>query len=83
MDWKEIFKVSSILGAVYFVLLVLTDLVEGDWIVEISVISLVGVGLILNRRLGKKDDWGIVIGMIVSLVVFMILSFLIIGVLGL
>ena len=77
MNWKEIFKVSSILGVIYFVLLVLTDLVEGDWVVEITVICLMSTGLILNRRLNKKDDWGIVIGMIISLLVLMILSYLI------
>ncbi|MEK6970002.1 MAG: hypothetical protein AABW48_06255 [Nanoarchaeota archaeon] len=83
MDWKEIFKVSGILGVVSYVLFILTDVMGGNWNVEIAVVGLVGTGLILNRRLNRKEDWGIVIGMIISMLVCIIISYLTIDVLGL
>lgn len=84
MNWKEIFKVSGVLAVVGFVLLILFDIIQGgDWLTEIVILIMVSTGFILNRRLKKNEDWGVVIGMVVSLLLFVILMFLIIDVLGL
>ncbi len=80
MEWKEVLKVSSIIGIISFFGVNSEDYVNlgsllgrfgGSEVLNIFsgiilILSGVAAGLILNRRLDRKSDWGIYIGMIIT-----------------
>ena len=84
MDWKEVFKVSVIVGILTFLAVNSSDYTDlGDFVSHQTfeaVAFLSGIlttGFMLNRKLDKKSDWGILIGVIVTWLVPLVLQLLI------
>ena len=78
MEWKEIFKVSIINGLAIFILLFIVDFTAGFgdmaqtiFSVGAVMVGLLATGAILKRRL--KQDWGIFLGLAITLLVALIL----------
>jgi len=82
MEWKEILKVSVILGVLGFLAVNSSDYTNISSFISqeaFEVVAFLGAiiatGLILNRRLSRKSDWGIFIGMIITWLVPFVLNF--------
>ncbi|MCH7850483.1 MAG: hypothetical protein IH845_02460 [Nanoarchaeota archaeon] len=77
MEWKVILKYSGIIGVIIGLLN------EVYWSLDPGLLvgGLIATGLILNRKL-KKDDWGIFVGVLVTIVVYDIMLTLLDLVLG-
>lgn len=81
MNWKEIFKISTIVAVVMTVLgffvgsLEFILPLETQPYVGLLVGGLIATYSVLNRRL-KKEDWGVVVGILNTFVVYVILHVL-------
>jgi len=81
MDWKEIFKVSSIVAVVLVVLLFVVSWIgpvptlETQLDVGLFVGALMATYSVLDRKL-KKGDWGVALGMLATPVFYLILILL-------
>ncbi len=80
MDWKGILKVSVISGVVTYFLWLLFAMfnIGRDNLYLPLIFAFIATGFILNRRL-KKEDWGLLIGMVLASLVILMLHFLFFG----
>ncbi len=78
MNWKEILKVSTIIAVAIVILGWVVDLIgpvkslETQLYVGLLVGGLIATYSILNKRL-KKDDWGVVVGILTTFVIYAVL----------
>lgn len=82
MEWKEILKVSVISGVLGFLAVSSSDytnissfVTQEAFEVVAFLGTIVATGLILNRRLSRKSDWGIFVGMIITWLIPLVLGF--------
>lgn len=77
MEWKEIFKVSLIVGAISQLLtFTLSSYGTSSLLIINPALGILATGLILNKKLNVKSSWGIYIGMIMTGLVSIIIGFL-------
>lgn len=74
MDWKEILKVSVIIGVVTLIAYYVTIEFIGKGAVDffnnlILIGGVVATGFILSQRLNKKEGWGIPLGMLITFLI--------------
>ena len=82
-NWKEILKVSLIVGVLAFLAVHSADYTNLSSFVSHEAFettaylgALVTTGLILHRKLDKNADWGILVGMIITWLVPLIIDLL-------
>ncbi len=77
MDWKEIFKVSSIIGVVsYFLPVTLDSYGSSASLIVNPALGIIATGLVLSKKLDVNSSWGIYFGMILAGVFSIAVDFL-------
>ncbi len=83
IEWKEVLQVSVISGVLGFFAVHSSDYTNLSSFVSreaFEVVAFLGAiiaaGLVLNRRLSRKSDWGVLVGMIITWLVPLILDLL-------
>ena len=76
-DWKEILKVSVIVGVISpFLTFTLSSYGAESLLIINPALGIIATGLILNKKLNVKSSWGIYLGMILTGLVSTIIDFL-------
>lgn len=76
-EWKEILKVSSIIGLISpFLTFTLSSYGADSSLIVNPVLGIIAAGLILNKKLDAKSSWGIYIGMILTGVISLLIDFI-------
>ncbi|HII14947.1 MAG TPA: hypothetical protein HA362_01420 [Nanoarchaeota archaeon] len=77
IEWKEILKVSLIIGVISeFLTFALSSYGASSELIVNPALGIIAAGLVLNKKLNVKSSWGIFIGMIITGVVSLIVDFL-------
>ncbi len=80
MDWKEILKVSTIIGVISpFLIFTLDSYGASSLLIINSALGIIATGLVLNKKLDNKSSWGIFIGMVITGLVITVINILIVG----
>ena len=65
MEWKEILKISIIVGVISsFLTFTLESYGSSTGLIINPLLGIIATGLMLNKKLSSKSEWGIFIGMI-------------------
>mgnify|MGYP001563456131 CR=1 FL=1 len=77
MEWKEILKISIIVGVVSsFLTFTLESYGSSASLIINPLLGVIATGLMLNKKLSNKSEWGILIGMIITGLVIVIVDFI-------
>ncbi|MEW5896412.1 MAG: hypothetical protein AB1668_01860 [Nanoarchaeota archaeon] len=74
MDWKELFKVSVIVGVIVYLLQVILAFMSSEHVVTSTLLGPLATAFILNKKV--KDNWSILTGIIVTFLVTVIIAVL-------
>jgi uncharacterized membrane protein len=72
MDWKEVFKVSVIVGVITYVLQVILAFIAPEYVTTSTLLGPLATAFILNKKV--KDNWGVFAGIIITFLVTVIIA---------
>lgn len=72
MNWKEVFKVSVIIGVITYLFQIVLAFLSSEHVVSSTILGPLATAFVLNKKV--KDNWGIFTGIIVTFLVTVIMA---------